>query len=425
MIPRANTSWVSSWDTWSQLVYPDEEHLFSGSFEKKKCIEGVFGGAAERALGDHLHGVEQPVAVSPKRTAHLQNLLELGADVPLAPQTLSYAPVGKGKDDFVWARNTEIEKDWSEAMPVHRGLGIQTEVKADENGGEFVPELLFALQRRERRNHVDPGVVAQALSVGEAQGLVQTGPLGVQEQGPPDGVLLVLLHTVQLDLHHKGKAKAGWERAGSPLARKSLSGRVHQSSSVTVINEDQSILLVSSVGTADGHRCQRRAEPAEGLSTQEVGLAGLQQQRAPLEVHIHLTQLLQTPVDPSTHEHRSSHHQPPPPPPPTGFPPQSLNPTVPWGLLFTLFMELSLTQITQSKRVQHSPKESSESISLPPITLTVTVIIAPLHLPCLNLPGDGQQKVGGVVKSGAQLRQNQHRRRHYGSDRRGATTAGR
>lgn len=27
----------------------------------------------------------------------------------------------------------------------------------------------------------------------------------------------------------------------------------------------------------------------------------------------------------------------------------------------------------------------------------VTVIVAPLRLSCLNLPGDGQQEVGGVV----------------------------
>lgn len=56
-------------------------------------------------------------------------------------------------------------------------------------------------------------------------------------------------------------------------------------------------------------RSQRGAEPAEGLLTEEVGLAWLQQQRASLEVHVHLTQLLQTPIGPSTHEHWSSHHQ--------------------------------------------------------------------------------------------------------------------
>lgn len=56
-------------------------------------------------------------------------------------------------------------------------------------------------------------------------------------------------------------------------------------------------------------RSQRGAEPAEGLLTEEVGLAWLQQQRASLEVHIHLTQLLQTPIGPSTHEHWSSHYQ--------------------------------------------------------------------------------------------------------------------
>lgn len=36
-----------------------------------QCIEGVFGRAAERPLGDHLHGVEQLVAVSPQRTSNL------------------------------------------------------------------------------------------------------------------------------------------------------------------------------------------------------------------------------------------------------------------------------------------------------------------------------------------------------------------
>lgn len=36
-----------------------------------QCIEGVFRGAAEWPLTDHLHGVEQLVAVSPQRTSHL------------------------------------------------------------------------------------------------------------------------------------------------------------------------------------------------------------------------------------------------------------------------------------------------------------------------------------------------------------------
>ncbi len=56
-------------------------------------------------------------------------------------------------------------------------------------------------------------------------------------------------------------------------------------------------------------RSQRGAEPAEGLLTEKVGLAWLQQQRASLEVHVHLTQLLQTAIGPSTHEHWSSYHQ--------------------------------------------------------------------------------------------------------------------
>lgn len=36
-----------------------------------QCIEGVFGGAAERPLGDHLHRVEQLMALSPQRTSDL------------------------------------------------------------------------------------------------------------------------------------------------------------------------------------------------------------------------------------------------------------------------------------------------------------------------------------------------------------------
>lgn len=45
--------------------------------------------------------------------------------------------------------------------------------------------------------------MARAFSIGKAEGLQQTGLLAVQEQSPPDGLLLVLLHTVQLNLHHK------------------------------------------------------------------------------------------------------------------------------------------------------------------------------------------------------------------------------
>lgn len=36
-----------------------------------QCIEGVFGGAAERPLSDHLHRVEQLMALSPQRTSDL------------------------------------------------------------------------------------------------------------------------------------------------------------------------------------------------------------------------------------------------------------------------------------------------------------------------------------------------------------------
>lgn len=50
---------------------------------------------------------------------------------------------------------------------------------------------------------VDPGVQAQAFPVCKAQGLQQAGLLAVQEQGPPDGISLVLLRAVQLNLHHE------------------------------------------------------------------------------------------------------------------------------------------------------------------------------------------------------------------------------
>lgn len=50
---------------------------------------------------------------------------------------------------------------------------------------------------------IDLGVMAQAFSVSEAEGLQQTGLLAVQEQSPPDGLPLVLLLTVQVNLYHK------------------------------------------------------------------------------------------------------------------------------------------------------------------------------------------------------------------------------
>lgn len=68
-------------------------------------------------------------------------------------------------------------------------------------------------------------------------------------------------------------------------------------------------LTVESILVEVTQGSQRGAKPAECLRTKEVGLAGLQQQRAPLEVYIHLTQLLQTPIGPSTHKHWSPHHQ--------------------------------------------------------------------------------------------------------------------
>lgn len=37
-----------------------------------QCIEGMVGGAAEWPLSEHLHRVEQVMAVSPERTSHLQ-----------------------------------------------------------------------------------------------------------------------------------------------------------------------------------------------------------------------------------------------------------------------------------------------------------------------------------------------------------------
>lgn len=58
---------------------------------------------------------------------------------------------------------------------------------------------------------------------------------------------------IQIFVASQSEAKTVRKRAGSPLARESLSGRVHQSSGMTVINENQSMLVVSSVRTADGH----------------------------------------------------------------------------------------------------------------------------------------------------------------------------
>lgn len=120
-----------------------------------QCIESVFGGAAEWTLSDHLHRVEQLVAMNLQRTFHvygrladqtgaivhqleqsdrfedtnswyrgikshvkrdcerlayLIDLLKLGPNVLLFPQTLTDAPIGRGKDDFVWARNTAAQK---------------------------------------------------------------------------------------------------------------------------------------------------------------------------------------------------------------------------------------------------------------------------------------------------------------------------
>lgn len=51
----------------------------------------------------------------------------------------------------------------------------------------------------------------------------------------------------------QGKAEVGRERAESPLAREGLSGGVHQASRTAIIDQDQSLLVVSSVGAANGH----------------------------------------------------------------------------------------------------------------------------------------------------------------------------
>lgn len=61
---------------------------------------------------------------------------------------------------------------------------------------------------------VDLGVVAGALSVDNAEGLQQTGLLAVQEQSPPDGLLLVLLPAVQLNLHLKALKRDPHKKAG-------------------------------------------------------------------------------------------------------------------------------------------------------------------------------------------------------------------
>lgn len=47
-----------------------------------------------------------------------------------------------------------IIQDGAEAMLVHRGMRIQTEVNADVNGRQFIPKLPLSLQQRERDNYV-------------------------------------------------------------------------------------------------------------------------------------------------------------------------------------------------------------------------------------------------------------------------------
>ena len=64
---------------------------------------------------------------------------------------------------------------------------------------------------------------------------------------------------------------------------------------------------VESVLVEITERSQRGAEAAESLLTNQM--ARLQHQRASLQVNIHLSQLLQTTIGPSTHEHRSAHYQ--------------------------------------------------------------------------------------------------------------------
>lgn len=50
---------------------------------------------------------------------------------------------------------------------------------------------------------INLGVVARATSVRKAHVHQQAGLLAVQEQSPPDRLLLAGLHAVQLELHHK------------------------------------------------------------------------------------------------------------------------------------------------------------------------------------------------------------------------------
>lgn len=58
---------------------------------------------------------------------------------------------------------------------------------------------------------------------------------------------------IQISVSSEGISKTGRERAGSPLARQSLSGCVHQTSCMTVVDKNQTVLVVSSVGTTNRH----------------------------------------------------------------------------------------------------------------------------------------------------------------------------
>lgn len=53
----------------------------------------------------------------------------------------------------------------------------------------------------------------------------------------------------------------------------------------------------------------RSAKAAKRFLPEQVALTELQLQGASLEVHVDFAQFLQTPIGPSTHEHRGSHHQ--------------------------------------------------------------------------------------------------------------------
>lgn len=46
-----------------------------------------------------------------------------------------------------------VIEDGSEAMLVQGGLWIQTEIKADVNGGQFIPKFFLGLKERKKQLH--------------------------------------------------------------------------------------------------------------------------------------------------------------------------------------------------------------------------------------------------------------------------------